>query len=90
MVSQVVETLAYVPKQEKCKVNMCFMGFEAKEGETKKELVQWLNTELLQGQMRLRTCQGCCCHVPMAYDYTGLRLGSRCVPQRGVAQVYNE
>jgi len=30
------------------------MGFEAKEGETEKELVQWLNTELLQGQMRLR------------------------------------
>jgi hypothetical protein len=30
-------------------------SFEAKEGETEKELVQWLNTELLQGQMRLRT-----------------------------------
>jgi hypothetical protein len=29
------------------------MGFEAKEGETEKELVQWLNTELLEGQMRL-------------------------------------
>jgi hypothetical protein len=29
------------------------MGFEAKEGETEKELVQRLNTELLQGQMRL-------------------------------------
>ncbi|CAM6011040.1 unnamed protein product [Sphagnum balticum] len=25
------------------------------EGETKKEPVEWLNTELLQGQMRLRT-----------------------------------
>ncbi len=32
---------------------MCFTGFEAKEGETEKELVQQLNTELLQGQMRL-------------------------------------
>ncbi len=31
------------------------MGFEAKEGETKKELVQWLNTQLLQSQMRLCT-----------------------------------
>ncbi|CAM6022503.1 unnamed protein product [Sphagnum balticum] len=30
------------------------MGFEAKEGETKKELVQRFNTELLQGQMKLR------------------------------------
>jgi hypothetical protein len=31
------------------------MGFEAKEGKTKKELVQRLNTKLLQGQMRLHT-----------------------------------
>jgi hypothetical protein len=30
------------------------MGFETKEGETEKELVQRLNIELLQGQMRLR------------------------------------
>jgi hypothetical protein len=29
------------------------MGFEAKEGETEKELVQRLNTKVLQGQMRL-------------------------------------
>jgi hypothetical protein len=34
-----VETLANVPKQEECKLNMRFTGFEAKEGETKKELV---------------------------------------------------
>jgi hypothetical protein len=30
------------------------MSFEAKEGETEKELVQRFNTELLQGQMKLR------------------------------------
>jgi hypothetical protein len=30
------------------------MGFKAKEGEIEKELVQRLNTEVLQGQMRLR------------------------------------
>jgi len=29
------------------------MGLEAKEGETEKELVLWLNTELLQGEMKL-------------------------------------
>jgi hypothetical protein len=29
------------------------MSLEAKEGETEKELVQWFNIELLQGQMRL-------------------------------------
>jgi hypothetical protein len=34
-----VETLADVPKQEECKFNLRLMGFEAKEGETKKELV---------------------------------------------------
>jgi hypothetical protein len=33
---------------------MRLTGFEAKEGETEKELVQWLNTEPLQGQMKLR------------------------------------
>jgi hypothetical protein len=31
------------------------MGFEAKEGETENELVQWLNIELLQGHMKLHT-----------------------------------
>jgi hypothetical protein len=47
MVSQVVETLADVPKQEEHKLNLCFTGFEAKEGETEKELVQRFNTKLL-------------------------------------------
>jgi len=50
-----VETLANVPKQEECKLNLLLTGFEAQEGETKKELVQRFNMELLQGQMRLRT-----------------------------------
>jgi hypothetical protein len=36
-----------VPKQEQHKFNLHLMGFEAKEGKTEKELVQWLNTELL-------------------------------------------
>jgi hypothetical protein len=55
MVSQVVETLADVPKQEEHKFNLHLTNFEAKERETEKELVQRLNTKLLQGQMRLRT-----------------------------------
>ncbi|CAK9214000.1 unnamed protein product [Sphagnum troendelagicum] len=37
--SWVVETLADAPKQEECKLNLHLMGFEAKEGETEKELV---------------------------------------------------
>ncbi|CAM6016715.1 unnamed protein product [Sphagnum balticum] len=47
VVSQAVETLANVPKQEECKFNLRFMGFEAKDGKTDRELVQRLNTELL-------------------------------------------
>jgi hypothetical protein len=43
-VSQAVETLANMPKQEECKLNLHLMGFKAKEGETEKELVQQLNT----------------------------------------------
>jgi hypothetical protein len=39
VVSRAVETLADVPKQEERKFNLHLMGFEAKEGETKKELV---------------------------------------------------
>jgi len=46
--------LADVPKQKEHKFNLHLTSFEAKEGETEKELVQWLNTELLQGQMKLR------------------------------------
>ncbi len=54
VVNQAVETLADTPKQEERKLNLCLTGFEAKEGETEKELIQRLNTEVLQGQMRLR------------------------------------
>jgi hypothetical protein len=54
VVSRALETLANACKQEERKVNLRFTGFEAKEGETEKELVQRLNIELLQGQMRLR------------------------------------
>jgi hypothetical protein len=50
-----METLADAPKQKERKLNLRLVGFEAKEGETKKELVQRFNIELLQGQMRLRT-----------------------------------
>jgi hypothetical protein len=32
---------------------MHLTGFEAKEGKIEKELLQQLNTELLQGQMKL-------------------------------------
>ncbi len=44
-----METLVDTPKQEERKLNLRFTGFEAKEGETENELVQQLNTELLQG-----------------------------------------
>ncbi|CAK9255454.1 unnamed protein product [Sphagnum jensenii] len=54
VVSRVVETLVDAPKQEERKLNMRLMGFEVKEGETENEIVHRLNTELLQGQMRLR------------------------------------
>jgi hypothetical protein len=54
VVNWVVETPANAPKQEKRKLNPRLMGFEAKEGEVEKELVQRLNTKLLQGQMKLR------------------------------------
>lgn len=53
VVSQVLETLANTPKHEERKFNPRLTGLEAKEGETEKELVQRLNTELLQGQMKL-------------------------------------
>jgi hypothetical protein len=53
VVSWAVKTLTNAPKQEECKLNLCLTNFKAKEGETKKELVQQLNTKLLQGQMRL-------------------------------------
>ncbi|CAM6028324.1 unnamed protein product [Sphagnum balticum] len=42
-----------MPKQEECKLNLRLTGFKAKESETEKKLVQWLNIELLHGQMRL-------------------------------------
>jgi hypothetical protein len=35
-----LETLVDTPKQEERKLNLRLMGFEAKEGETEKELVQ--------------------------------------------------
>ncbi len=50
-----METLVDAPKQEERKFNLRLTGFEAKECETKKELVKQLNTKLLQGQMKLRT-----------------------------------
>jgi hypothetical protein len=42
-----VETLVDTPKQEEHKLNLHLIGFEAKEGKIKKELVQRFNTELL-------------------------------------------
>ncbi len=53
VVSRAMETLADAPKQEERKLNLCLTCFEAKKGETENELVQRLNIELLQGQMRL-------------------------------------
>jgi hypothetical protein len=54
VVSRVVETLADTPIKKECKLNLHLTSFEAKEGETEKELVQRFNTKLLQGQMKLR------------------------------------
>jgi hypothetical protein len=47
VVNQAVETLADTPKQEERKLNLRLMGLKAKEGETEKELVQRLNTEVM-------------------------------------------
>jgi hypothetical protein len=93
VVNQVVETLANTPIQEEHKLNLRLMGFEAKEGETEKELVQRFNTKVLQGQMRLRTKviaatqqrpvtthQGHCRHTATARDYVGLHLDGRSAP----------
>ncbi len=55
VVSRAMETLVDTPKQEEHKFNLHLTSFEAKEGKTKNELVQWLNIELLQGQMKLST-----------------------------------
>jgi hypothetical protein len=44
VVSRVVETLVDTSKQEEGKLNLRLTGFEAQEGETKKELVQCFNT----------------------------------------------
>ncbi|CAK9881001.1 unnamed protein product [Sphagnum jensenii] len=44
VVNQAVETLVDASKQEERKLNLRLTGFETKEGETKKELVQQLNT----------------------------------------------
>jgi hypothetical protein len=55
VVNRPVEILADAPKQEEHKLNLRLTGFKAKEGETKKEIMQQLNTKLLQGQMKLRT-----------------------------------
>jgi hypothetical protein len=48
-----VETLADVPKKEERKLNLRLTDFKTKEGKTEKELVQQLNIELLQGQIKL-------------------------------------
>jgi hypothetical protein len=44
MVNWAVEIVANAPKQKECKFNLRLTGFEAKEGEIEKELVQQLNT----------------------------------------------
>jgi hypothetical protein len=54
VVNQAVESLADTPKQEERKLNLRLTSLKAKEGQTEKKLVQRLNTEVLQGQMRLR------------------------------------
>jgi hypothetical protein len=47
VVNSTMETLIDAPKQKEHKLNLRLTGFEAKEGETKKKLVQRLNIELL-------------------------------------------
>jgi hypothetical protein len=53
VVSQAVETQVDAPKQEERKFNLRLTGFEPKNDEIEKQLVQRFNIELLQGQMRL-------------------------------------
>ncbi len=53
VVSWAMETLVNVPKQEEHKFNLRLIGFDVKEGEIEKKLVQRLNTELFHGLMRL-------------------------------------
>jgi hypothetical protein len=62
-----VETLVDAPKQEERKFNLHLISFEAKEGEIENKLVQQLNIELLQGQMRLRVkvVMPCCNGLPL-------------------------
>jgi hypothetical protein len=78
-----------MPKQEEHKLNLCLKGFEAKEGKIEKELVQRLNTELSQGQMKLHAKviaatqqQPTTMQASAAHD--------KCTPQCGVTQVCNE
>jgi hypothetical protein len=47
VVSRALKTLADTPKREERKFNLCLTSFEAREGETEKELAQRFNTELL-------------------------------------------
>jgi len=86
VVNRAVETLFDTPKQEECKLNLHLTGFEAKECETKKELVQHRvvagpNEVMHQGHRR---------HMATAYDCMGLHLNGRRTPWRSVVQVYNE
>jgi hypothetical protein len=85
VVSRAVETLDDVPKQEECKFNLRLTSFEAKEGETKNELVQRLNT----GPNEVAG-QGRCCQAATACDLTSLHLDGKHTPRHSATQVCNE
>jgi hypothetical protein len=84
-----METLVDVPKHQERKLNLCLMGFKAKEGKTEKELMQRLNTKLLQGPNEV-ACQGHHRHATVTCHCTGLRPNGRRTPQHNVVQVHNE
>ncbi|CAK9882225.1 unnamed protein product [Sphagnum jensenii] len=63
VVSRAMETLTDTPKQKEHKLNLRLMGFEAKEGKTKKELMQRLNTRPNEA-----VHQGYHCHVTTTYN----------------------
>jgi hypothetical protein len=82
VVSWAVETLANTPKQEERKFNLRLTSFEAKEGESEKELVQRFNVNVV-GPNEIM-CQGCRHHAVAACCCMSLRLGGGYAPKHNV------
>jgi len=89
VVSRVVKTLADTPIKEQCKLNLRLMSFEAKEGETEKELVAAVQHRTVARPNEI-VCQGCHRHTVMACDYAGLHIDGRRTPWCGATQIRNK